>query len=46
MLIALQRRLHERTPKASIILVNAPRIVRRVLELCSAADLFVFTTER
>lgn len=45
-LIALQRRLHERAPKARVILVNAPRIVRRVLELCGAVDLFVFATER
>lgn len=46
MLIALQRRLHERAPNARVILVNTPRIVRRVLELCDVADLFVLTTER
>lgn len=46
MLIGLQRRLQERTPKARVILLNAPRIVRRVLELCGAADLFVHATER
>ena len=46
MLIGLRRRLRERTPKARVILLNAPRIVRRVLELCGAADLFVHATER
>lgn len=46
MLIGLQRRLQERTPNARVILLNAPRIVRRVLELCGAADLFVHATER
>jgi anti-anti-sigma factor len=45
LLILLQRRLHERNPKARVILLNAPPIVQRVLKLCGAADLFVFTTE-
>lgn len=45
-LIALRHRLQERDPKARVILVNAPRIVRRVLDLCGAAGLFVFSTER
>jgi anti-anti-sigma factor len=45
LLITLQRRLQERTPKARVILLNTPRIVRRVLELCGAAALFTFTTD-
>lgn len=45
LLIMLQRRLQERTPNARVILVNTPRIVRRVLELCGAAALFVFTAQ-
>ncbi len=45
LLIALQRRLSERTPGSRVFLVNAPRIVKRVLELCGAADLFVFTAD-
>lgn len=46
LLIALHRRLRVHDPQARIILVNAQRIVRRVLELCKASDLFVFTTQR
>lgn len=46
LLIALEHRLHDRTPSACVILANAPRIVRRVLELCGVADLFVFSGDR
>lgn len=46
LLIALEHRLHDRTPGASVVLVNAPRIARRVLELCGVADLFVFSGDR
>ena len=45
LLILLQRRLHERNPKARVILNNAPNIVQRVLKLCGASDLFEFTSE-
>ena len=46
LLIALRHRLRERNENANVILENAPRIVKRVLELCGAADLFVFSAER
>lgn len=45
LLIALRHRLQERTPGARVILLNAPRIVKRVLELCEAAGLFEFTSD-
>lgn len=45
LLLSLRRRLNERTPGARIVLKNAPRIVVRVLELCDAKDLFVFTSD-
>lgn len=45
LLIHLQRRLHERAPGARVILSNAPRIVRRVIDLCGASELFVFTSD-
>lgn len=46
LLIGLKHRLNERTPGARVILLNAPRIVKRVVELSGAADLFVFSNER
>lgn len=46
LLIAFQSRLHEHAPKARVILENAPRIVRRVMELCGATHLFDFTSDR
>lgn len=46
LLISLQHRLRERNPKANVILRNAPRMVKRVLEICRAADLFVFSGKR
>jgi anti-anti-sigma regulatory factor len=42
LLISLRHRLIERTPDARVILMNAPRVVKRVLELCGAKGLFVF----
>jgi anti-anti-sigma factor len=46
LLILLERRLHERTPGAQVILIDTPPIVKRVIELCGAAHLFVFARER
>jgi anti-anti-sigma regulatory factor len=46
LLIALKHRLHEHTPGARVILEHTPRIVRRVLDLCDALDLFVLTADR
>lgn len=46
LLIALRQRLRERSPDANITFVNAPHIVRRVLDLCAAAGLFRFADER
>jgi len=45
-LIALKHRMRARNPRARLILHNAPRIVKCVLDLCGAADLFVFTGNR
>jgi anti-anti-sigma regulatory factor len=44
--ILLERRLHERTPDARVFLINTPPIVERMLQLCGATHLFVFTQER
>lgn len=46
LLIGLQHRLTQRTPRARVILLNAPPIVKRVLELCGASELFVFAGNR
>lgn len=46
LLMALQRRVQQCNPKARVTLLNAPRIVRRVLRLCGAGGLFDFTPER
>lgn len=46
LLIALKHRLNERVPGARVILLDAPRIVRRVFEICGAEDLFVFANDR
>jgi anti-anti-sigma factor len=46
LLISLQHRLRERNPKANVILLGAPRIVKRVIDLCGAAGLFVFRSKR
>jgi anti-anti-sigma factor len=46
LLIGLQHRLRERSPKANVILLGAPRIVKRVIDLCGAAELFVFAPKR
>jgi anti-anti-sigma factor len=46
LLIALRHRLQERTPGARVILEHAPRIVRRVIEICGALELFVLTADR
>src|SRR5579884_2656354 len=43
LLIALQHRLREHTPAANVILANTPPIVKRVIELCGAAELFLFS---
>ena len=45
LLIALSRRLRARTPQARVILHNTPRIVKRVLDLLGAGDLFVYTAD-
>lgn len=45
LLILLERRLHEKTPEARVVLVNARPIVRRVIELCGAAALFDFVQD-
>lgn len=46
LLIALRHRVQEHNPKAHVILFETPRIVKRVLDLCGAAELFVFSTKR
>lgn len=46
LLIALRKRLYEANPSAQVVLMNAPRAVRRVLDICRAGDLFVFSTDR
>lgn len=46
LLVALQRRVHDTNPRSSVILLNAPSIVKRVLSLCGVVDLFVFASER
>ncbi|HKU67391.1 MAG TPA: STAS domain-containing protein [Candidatus Baltobacteraceae bacterium] len=46
LLISLRHRLTERTPDARVVLRNAPRIVKRVLQLCGATNLFVFADDR
>lgn len=45
LLIAFSQRLRQRAPSARVILKNTPRIVERVLELCGARELFVFTAD-
>lgn len=45
LLIKLQRELRSRKPGARVTLAGAPHIVRRVIELCGAADLFVFSSD-
>jgi anti-anti-sigma factor len=44
--IALAHRLSERTPGARVTLLNTPRLVQRVFELCGASDLFAFASDR
>jgi anti-anti-sigma factor len=46
LLIGLHRRLSRRTPDARVVLLNAPRLVRRVIELSNAQNLFDFKEER
>lgn len=46
LLIALKRRVNERDPNARVILLDTPRIVKRVLDLCGASGLFVFSVDR
>jgi len=46
LLIGLQHRLMQRTPGARVILRNTPPIVKRVLELCGATELFAFAGDR
>ena len=46
LLIGLQHRLTQRTPRARVILLHTPPIVKRVLELCGASELFVFAADR
>jgi anti-anti-sigma regulatory factor len=46
LLIGLQHRLTQRTPRARVILLNTPPIVKRVLELCGAIGLFVLAGDR
>jgi anti-anti-sigma factor len=46
LLIALRHRLLEQSPNARVFLLNASRIVRRVLDLSGAKDLFVVTSDR
>ena len=45
LLIALQHRVAQHSPNARVTLLNAPRIVKRVLDLCRASDLFVFAVD-
>lgn len=45
LLILLQRRLQDKTPGARVILMNTRPIVRRLIELCGAAALFVLTPD-
>jgi anti-anti-sigma factor len=45
LLIALSHRLRETTRGARVILLHTPRLVRRVLDLCGASDLFVFADD-
>lgn len=45
-LIALTHRMKARNPRARVLLHNAPRIVKRVLDLCGASELFVYTGNR
>ncbi|HEY9181322.1 MAG TPA: STAS domain-containing protein [Candidatus Baltobacteraceae bacterium] len=45
LLILLHRRLHDKNPDARVILENAPPIVQRILWLCGASHLFVFTAK-
>lgn len=46
MLIALGHRLAEKTPGARVTLLNAPRIVVRVIDICGARTLFDFARDR
>jgi anti-anti-sigma factor len=46
LLIALKHRLQQQNPNGRVILAKTKRIVRRVLDLCSADSLFVFTPDR
>jgi anti-anti-sigma factor len=46
LLIALKHRAAQQSSNARIVLLNTPRIVKRVLDLCRAADLFVFAVDR
>lgn len=45
LLIALKHRAAQQSPNARVILLHAPRIVKRVLDLCRASDLFVFAMD-
>ena len=45
LLITLKHRAEKESPNARVILLNTPRIVKRVLDLCGASDLFVFAVD-
>ena len=45
LLIALKHRAAQQPSNARVVLLNTPRIVKRVLDLCRASDLFVFTVD-